>query len=186
MSVIGNQRIKFNVGGREFTTTMATVTHKGDNFISRMVINHLKGSMKAELDERGSFFIDRDGDLFAFVLDFFRTGVIRGPIADVQRELDYFSVAYEKVNEKTHILKYLILRPEFSANNFTGYSYRDSKGSVHKLISVDHVLNVASLDGWVYEAQIDLSQTTTTTQHRYPDILLKKRTENIDFSDFME
>lgn len=61
--------VKLNVGGRRFTTTQSTLQAYPDTFFARMFATALQ---PAHLDEEGHFFIDRDGQLFEYVLCFLR------------------------------------------------------------------------------------------------------------------
>ena len=71
---LGERRIiKLNVGGRVFHTTQDTLLHRGRNFFAGL----LQQSLPSTMDEHGAFFIDRNGDLFAPLLDYLRTGRLR-------------------------------------------------------------------------------------------------------------
>jgi hypothetical protein len=62
--------VKLNVGGVLYATTLSTLENRGENMLTRML------STKVALltDENGAVFIDRNGHLFEFVLEFLRTG----------------------------------------------------------------------------------------------------------------
>ena len=62
--------VKLNVGGRKFYTTKSTLCTAGQNFFSAL----LSGRFNSEIDPNGFTVIDRNGDLFAPLLDFLRTG----------------------------------------------------------------------------------------------------------------
>ena len=57
--------IRLLVGGREH----ATLSMVPDSFLDRLV----SGELPSTLDEAGRYFIDRNGELFVFVLDWLRT-----------------------------------------------------------------------------------------------------------------
>ena len=52
--------VKLNVGGVHFKTSLLTLTKERDSMLASM----FSGRFEENLDEDGSFFIDRDGDLF--------------------------------------------------------------------------------------------------------------------------
>lgn len=63
--------LKFkNVGGKTYCTTKTTLTNQGENFFSSLLSDRIP-SLK---DKDNNYFIDRNGTLFEFVLDFLRTG----------------------------------------------------------------------------------------------------------------
>ena len=61
--------IRLLVGGREHATTRDTLSMVPDSFLDRLV----SGELPSTLDEQGRYFIDRNGELFVFVLDWLRT-----------------------------------------------------------------------------------------------------------------
>ena len=52
--------VKLNVGGVYFKTSLLTLTKDPDSMLAAM----FSGRFEENVDEDGSFFIDRDGDLF--------------------------------------------------------------------------------------------------------------------------
>ena len=52
--------VKLNVGGVHFKTSLLTVTKDPNSMLSAL----FSGQFEEDLDEDGSYFIDRDGDLF--------------------------------------------------------------------------------------------------------------------------
>lgn len=62
--------IHLNVGGRKFSTSRNTLLWSGNSFFSIL----LSGRLPSFKDEQGSFFIDRDPDLFGVILNYLRTG----------------------------------------------------------------------------------------------------------------
>ena len=70
-----NELIRLNVGGERYTTTRATVTRCPDSMLGKM----FGGTMATSIDEHGCFFIDRDGPMFRYVLNFLRSGRLSLP-----------------------------------------------------------------------------------------------------------
>ncbi|KER23575.1 hypothetical protein T265_08567 [Opisthorchis viverrini] len=61
--------VHLNVGGRKFSTSRNTLLWSGDSFFSVL----LGGRIPSCKDEDGAYFIDRDPDLFAVILNYLRT-----------------------------------------------------------------------------------------------------------------
>ena len=62
--------VKLNVGGQHFTTSLQTLTRDPNSILAAM----FSGRHKLETTEDGSFFIDRDGTYFRFILNYLRNG----------------------------------------------------------------------------------------------------------------
>ena len=62
--------MKLNVGGQYFTTSLQTLTRDPNSMLGAI----FSGRHKLETTEDGSFFIDRDGTYFRFILNYLRNG----------------------------------------------------------------------------------------------------------------
>ncbi|CAH3128269.1 unnamed protein product [Pocillopora meandrina] len=62
--------IQLNVGGHRFTTSLQTLTKDPNSMLAAM----FSGKFEMKPSEDGTFFIDRDGTHFRFVLNYLRTG----------------------------------------------------------------------------------------------------------------
>eukprot|EP01117_Protostelium_nocturnum_P000425 TRINITY_DN10491_c0_g1_i1.p1 TRINITY_DN10491_c0_g1~~TRINITY_DN10491_c0_g1_i1.p1 ORF type:complete len:284 (-),score=105.34 TRINITY_DN10491_c0_g1_i1:19-870(-) len=85
--------IELNIGGVLYTTTRGTLLNQGkSSFFSGL----LSGNFKQNRDKRGALFIDRDGQYFAPILEYLRTGYVnipKGiPIECVAREATFYSI----------------------------------------------------------------------------------------------
>jgi len=69
------QVIELNVGGHYFTTSLSTLLHESGSLLSSM----FTGNIRVAKDSRGRYFIDRDGVLFRFVLDYLRNNELTLP-----------------------------------------------------------------------------------------------------------
>ena len=69
------QRVKLNVGGSKFETTLSTLTRHPDSMLAVM----FSGRHEVPQDDDGYVFIDRDGTHFRIILNFLRTGVLDVP-----------------------------------------------------------------------------------------------------------
>jgi hypothetical protein len=91
---VPDDAVTVNVGGKFFSTTLRTLTvHQGS-----ILHNMFSSPMAAHRDVRdGTFFIDRNGDIFGLILDYLRTGVLvvpRDPVeyATLRREVHYYGL----------------------------------------------------------------------------------------------
>ena len=65
--------ITLNVGGRVFSTTLTTLLSHPDSVLARMFSNDGSAVMPpAMTDASGHYFIDRDPDAFAVILNYLR------------------------------------------------------------------------------------------------------------------
>jgi hypothetical protein len=62
--------IELNVGGVFYTTSISTLTKEENSLLGAMFSG--KGKMTLAKDNKGKYFIDRDGVLFRYVLDYLR------------------------------------------------------------------------------------------------------------------
>ena len=62
--------VKLNVGGQHFTTSVQTLKKDPNSMLAAM----FSGKFQVKPSEDGSFFIDRDGTYFRFILNYLRNG----------------------------------------------------------------------------------------------------------------
>lgn len=67
--------VELNVGGQLYTTSLPTLLKDPDSLLSAM----FSGKHKIPRDSRGRFFIDRDGMLFRYILDYLRNSKLALP-----------------------------------------------------------------------------------------------------------
>lgn len=91
-----DQVVKFRVGGIKYITSRSTLFSRGENMLTLMIDNddnHKVGSFR---DRNGYIFIDRDGDLFRYVLNYLRTGKLfepeNIPLAQLELEFDFYQI----------------------------------------------------------------------------------------------
>lgn len=87
LHVMQEGRVKLDIGGHQFTTSILTLTKEADSMLAAMFSG--RHALKTEAD--GSYFIDRDGTHFRHILNYLRDGCIKEgtlPCSDaVLREL---------------------------------------------------------------------------------------------------
>ncbi|XP_038617911.1 potassium channel regulatory protein [Tachyglossus aculeatus] len=101
------ETITLNVGGMKFTTRLSTLKQFPASRLARM----LDGGDPEFRLVNGQFFVDRDGVLFSYILDFLRTHLLALP-ADfsdylrLQREVDFYRLdPLARLLNQKHLLK---------------------------------------------------------------------------------
>ena len=85
--------IKLNVGGQHFATSVQTLTKDPNSMLAAM----FSGRFEMKPSEDGSFFIDRDGTHFRFILNFLRTGKLTLPegatcTKELEEEAEFYQI----------------------------------------------------------------------------------------------
>jgi hypothetical protein len=89
--------LKLNVGGMCFDVSRTTLTSQKDSMLEAM----FSGRHNADKDDSGRYFIDRDGDMFKYVLCFLRAphaftleGISHRDTLRVREEFEYFQLPF--------------------------------------------------------------------------------------------
>ena len=85
--------IKLNVGGVKFITSLATLHMYPDSYLGHL----FSGKYETHLNEEGEYFIDANGDMFVYILNFLRRGKLALPddfhdFALLDAEVDFFQI----------------------------------------------------------------------------------------------
>ncbi|XP_053722768.1 BTB/POZ domain-containing protein KCTD21-like [Synchiropus splendidus] len=85
--------VSLNVGGEIYTTTVDTLTRYRDSMLGAM----FTGQIPALRDEQGHVFIDRDGKVFRYILNYLRSSSLDLPhgfteLSLLRREADFFQI----------------------------------------------------------------------------------------------
>ncbi|XP_005990043.1 BTB/POZ domain-containing protein KCTD21 [Latimeria chalumnae] len=85
--------VTLNVGGKLYTTSLSTLTRYPDSMLGAM----FSGSFPTRKDSQGHCFIDRDGKVFRYVLNFLRTSHLDLPedfqeMGLLKREADFYQI----------------------------------------------------------------------------------------------
>lgn len=125
-------RVKLNVGGVKFVTSLDTLLMHPDSMLGSM----FSGKYRLEKDEKGYFFIDRDGTHFRYILNFLRTGSLLVPEDPlIRRELQIEAEFYQIPS-----LIDLLAHPQGN-----GGEARFSKELCHKNLVLDSTATVATV-----------------------------------------
>ncbi|XP_017199394.1 BTB/POZ domain-containing protein KCTD6 isoform X2 [Oryctolagus cuniculus] len=85
--------VTLNVGGHLYTTSLTTLTRYPDSMLGAM----FGGDFPTARDPQGNYFIDRDGPLFRYVLNFLRTSELTLPLDFkefdlLRKEADFYQI----------------------------------------------------------------------------------------------
>ena len=85
--------INLNVGGHVFKTSVQTLTKDPNSMLAAM----FSGKFEMKPSEDGSFFIDRDGTHFRFILNYLRTGKLTLPegatfLKELEEEAEFYQI----------------------------------------------------------------------------------------------
>ena len=85
--------VKLNVGGQHFTTSVQTLRNDSNSMLAAM----FSGKFDTKPSEDGSFFIDRDGTHFRFMLNYLRTGKLTLPegatfLKELEEEAEFYQI----------------------------------------------------------------------------------------------
>ena len=84
--------VKLNVGGQFFSTSLQTLTKDPGSMLHAM----FSGRFDTKPAEDGSYFIDRDGTHFRYILNYLRTGkLVAPPDPTVREELEVEAEFYQ-------------------------------------------------------------------------------------------
>ena len=85
--------VKLNVGGQHFVTSVQTLRKDPNSMLAAM----FSGKFDTKISEGGSFFIDRDGTHFRFILNYLRTGQLTLPegatfLKELEEEAEFYQI----------------------------------------------------------------------------------------------
>ena len=85
--------VKLNVGGQYFVTSVQTLRKDPNSMLAAM----FSGKFDTKPSEDGSFFIDRDGTHFRFILNYLRDGILILPegataLKQLQQEAEFYQI----------------------------------------------------------------------------------------------
>ena len=85
--------VKLNVGGHHFTTSLQTLTKDPNSMLAAM----FSGKFEMKPHEDGTFFIDRDGTHFRFILNYLRTCKLTLPdgakfLKELTEEAEFYQI----------------------------------------------------------------------------------------------
>ena len=86
-------KVNLNVGGQHFTTTVQTLTKDPDSMLGAM----FSGRFPMKPSDDGTFFIDRDGNYFRYILNYLRDGKLSLPegatfYEEIEAEAEFYQI----------------------------------------------------------------------------------------------
>ena len=113
-------RVKLNVGGVKYETTLTTLTADGDDSVLGSMFS---GRHELHPDEDGEVFIDRDGKHFGHILNVLRDSSVTVPTKDrvaFQAELAYHGITAKRCQR---LVKYVDAHGNETAHGGGRYHY---------------------------------------------------------------
>ena len=97
MNTIHESRVKLDVGGHVYTTSTLTLTKDQESMLAAM----FSGRHSIQRENDGSYFIDRDGTHFRYILNYLRDGGFkdgalpsdRGILIELLTEAEYYQLS---------------------------------------------------------------------------------------------
>ena len=93
--------VRINVGGVVHQTALSTLRKCPDSMLCAM----FSGRHQLEKLEDGAYFIDRDGDLFGYLLAYLRSGAVSAPTQPDRKELLVVEAEYFGLNDLARYLR---------------------------------------------------------------------------------
>ncbi|KAK2569435.1 BTB/POZ domain-containing protein KCTD21 [Acropora cervicornis] len=163
-----SKTLKLNIGGQLFTTSLETMRNDAGSMFHAM----FSGRFDTKPAEDGSYFIDRDGTHFRYILNYFRTAQLVVPEDKIVRKELLNEAEFYQVEGIIDILR----SHPFEESNILSRAQRHTlidwlKGS---LTSASHnyvLIYRASRDGWAassFHQRCDLKGPTVTVARTLP------------------
>ena len=131
--------VNLNVGGQHFTTSLQTLTKDPNSMLAAM----FSGKFEMKPSKDGSFFIDRDGTHFRFILNFLRTGKLTLPkgatfTEELEEEAEFYQIqglidALRHADNSTSFAESVILTNEEHRRVLKGWLPEGLAGEWHLL-----------------------------------------------------
>ena len=149
------QRVKLNVGGSKFETTLSTLTRYPDSMLGAM----FSGRHEVPPDEEGYVFIDRDGTHFRAILNFLRTGFVDQPRSEqaaneLKRELEYYQLPSEGLLSPPRMAKLEIVRHAKISNQRFDEHRAEHKSDVEAKLNSNPQLKIISSHFGSYDGSL--------------------------------
>ncbi|XP_070571149.1 BTB/POZ domain-containing protein KCTD6-like [Ptychodera flava] len=164
--------VNLNVGGTLYTTTRSTLTRHADSMLGAM----FSGRIPSLRDSDGNYFIDRNGDMFKYILEFLRNSSLHLPedfknLAALSAEADFY-----QIKELIPILSKM-MTPQTTAQEFVEIEYHRNEFQCGWIIySSDNVLKCLPSIGRFYDKS---NQRFMKSGMRRSDIRKKYEEEGI-------
>ncbi|KAH3833169.1 hypothetical protein DPMN_106470 [Dreissena polymorpha] len=140
MSANGGQKnvfpdiVELNVGGVFYTTTLSTLVKLKDSVLGQMFLG---GNENAPIkDAKGKYFIDRDGVLFRYILDYLRNETLVLPANFHERERLRHEADYFKLSDMAKCISSISLSGRLSPN-FKSHEPAQRSTSVGSPVNAD-------------------------------------------------
>jgi hypothetical protein len=127
-------KIKLNVGGKIFTTSLNTLTMEKNTYFSSM----FSENFNTQPDEDGEYFIDRNPEHFHLILDYLRNPtkevnlneMTKKELEDFYYEVDYYSIQSLKKIEIIPKFDVLAMGKELNSQRLSENKFRITKSGI--------------------------------------------------------
>ncbi|CAD5120240.1 unnamed protein product [Dimorphilus gyrociliatus] len=116
--------VELNVGGVFYTTALSTLTKDGESLLGQIFTGKYKGSTIILKDNKGKYFLDRDGVLFRYILDFLRNGKLVLPENFQERERLKNEAEFFKIPAMVRYVQNSRGSTQLQSNGYITVSYR--------------------------------------------------------------
>ena len=135
--------IDFNVGGKEFSVSKSTLTKKwkkpdpsNEDYPTNLFEDMVSGQAEIELDKLGRIFIDRNPNLFEFMLEYLRKEKIHNDLTDSELETVLTEAEFYRLNSLVDLIKAKQLeRSEIVDINVGGTNFSTLRSALVKKIA---------------------------------------------------
>ncbi len=117
--------VELNVGGQLYTTSLTTLLRDPDSLLAAL----FSGRQRILRDSRGKFFIDRDGVLFRYILDYLRNSRLTLPENFEEKERLLAEAEYFQLKGLCRSLKSQLPKKPKEARKTSGYLSLCVRGS---------------------------------------------------------
>lgn len=107
--------VELNIGGVHYTTSLKTLTDSSDSILKQFFLGN--GNHVARQDNKGRYFIDRDGVLFRFILDYLRNDKLLLPENFYEKERLKNEADFFGLTEMSQMLDELIANQKIKPFN---------------------------------------------------------------------
>ncbi|XP_030830744.1 BTB/POZ domain-containing protein KCTD21 [Strongylocentrotus purpuratus] len=142
--------VTLSVGGVPYTTTVLTLTSFSDSMLEGM----FSGRNEAKLDEvKGHYLIDRDGELFRYVLNFLRNRTLGIPEDFKQLHMLLLEAEFYQIGPMCEAIRELLQKPdpeviEVEVRSFQDFDdWKGGTWSKAETISYEKILEKWKIDG---------------------------------------
>eukprot|EP00057_Strongylocentrotus_purpuratus_P033474 XP_791536.2 PREDICTED: uncharacterized protein LOC586670 isoform X3 [Strongylocentrotus purpuratus] len=137
--------VTLSVGGVPYTTTALTLTSFSDSMLGGM----FSGRIEAQRDEvKGHFLIDRDGELFRYVLNFLRNRTLGIPEDFKQLHMLLLEAEFYQIEPMCEAIRELLQKPDPAVIEVEVRSFHNENTWTQYSWDLGHIRGSTILEEW--------------------------------------